>query len=128
MDIFFGPYCSNVVGPLICITAPANSESLGQLVKQPKPKGGQNRQRSPFPFPNSGNAFNSPDGHDVRQHGHGVPGRQLGNGEDAEGEQKVDEVEAGQTDQQLVEVAAHLRTGQHEDGEDVAWMEIECDV
>ena len=57
----------------------------------------------------------------MRQDHERVPGRELGDGEDGEGEDEVDHVEGGQRDQQLVERTPHLGAGQHEDREDVAW-------
>ena len=57
----------------------------------------------------------------MREDLRGVPLGQLRNGEDGQGEDEVEEVEGGQPDQQLVEVAPHLRAGQDEDGQHVAW-------
>ena len=62
----------------------------------------------------------SPDGHNEGKHGLGVPGRQLWHREDGEREDEVEKVEGGQADQQLVEVAPHLRTGEHKDRQHVA--------
>ena len=66
----------------------------------------------------------------MRQDSGRVPRRQLRHREDGEGYDEVEQVEGGQTDQQLVEVAPHLGARQDQDREDVAWKEkrVSCSV
>ena len=65
----------------------------------------------------------SPDGHDMRQYRDGVPLWQLGDGEDGERDEEVQQVEGGQADQELVEVGTHLGAGENKDRENIAWGE-----
>ena len=62
----------------------------------------------------------SPYGHDNGQPVLQVPVRYLGQPEDGEGEDEVEQVEGGQRDQKLVEVGPHLGAREHEDAQDVA--------